>query len=147
MRAVNLPTIIVCALTFAAPAPSARAQSDSDIMAQENGTRGDFKAWGVPLPKPVRRAHGSSNQVYPARLPQPDHFVPLRAITAEPNVRAVPPYVVSPDTGRALPNLPTLRGSGLGGAETGQDRAVRCAHQAGVYGETGGSYLGTCINQ
>ena len=38
-----------------------------------------------------------------------------------------------------------------GGAETFQDRAARCSHQAGVYGpgSTGdrNSYVGGCINQ
>jgi len=49
-----------------------------------------------------------------------------------------------------LPNLPTISGSGRGGAETFQDRAARCAHQAGVYGPAAGdrnAYVGTCVNQ
>jgi hypothetical protein len=49
-----------------------------------------------------------------------------------------------------LPNLPTVPGAGPGGRETFQDRASRCAHQAGVYGQAAGdrnSYMGTCINQ
>jgi hypothetical protein len=43
-----------------------------------------------------------------------------------------------------------LPGAGPGGAETGQDRALRCGHQAGVYGEQAGNreaYVGGCINQ
>ena len=55
-----------------------------------------------------------------------------------------------PETGRVLPNLPTVSGSGADGAETSQDRAVRCAHQAGVYGQAAGNpsaYIGSCINQ
>jgi hypothetical protein len=46
--------------------------------------------------------------------------------------------------------MPTLSPSGPGGRETYQDRAARCAHQAGVYGAAAGdrgTYIGTCINQ
>ena len=62
----------------------------------------------------------------------------------------LPPPIVVPQTGRVLPNLPTVPGAGPGGRETFQDRAARCAHQAGVYGQAAGdrnSYIGTCINQ
>jgi len=41
--------------------------------------------------------------------------------------------------------------SGPGGTETFQDRAARCAHQAGVYGPSAtgdrNAYIGGCINQ
>lgn len=63
---------------------------------------------------------------------------------------ATPPPIVVPQTGRVLPNLPTVPGAGPGGAETFQDRAARCTHQAGVYGSAAGNrnnYIGTCINQ
>jgi len=46
--------------------------------------------------------------------------------------------------------LPTVSGSGRGGAETFQDRSARCAHQAGVYGQAAGNagnYMGSCVNQ
>jgi hypothetical protein len=56
-----------------------------------------------------------------------------------------PGYVYVPQTGRTFQNLPTLPGSGPGGAETFQDRAIRCTHQAGVYGQFGGSYMGSCL--
>jgi hypothetical protein len=56
-----------------------------------------------------------------------------------------------PQTGMVLPNLPTVGGAGPGGSETSQDRAIRCAHQAGVYGsaQTGdrNAYVGSCVNQ
>jgi hypothetical protein len=60
----------------------------------------------------------------------------------------VPPPIAVPETGRVLPNLPAAPGSG--GIESGQDRAARCAHQAGVYGPAAGdrgTYIRTCINQ
>jgi hypothetical protein len=53
-----------------------------------------------------------------------------------------------PQTGRTLQNLPTLSGSGPGGAETFQDRAARCVNDAGVSGQaTTGSAIGSCVNQ
>jgi hypothetical protein len=53
-----------------------------------------------------------------------------------------------PQTGRSLQNLPTLSGSGPGGAETFQDRAARCINDAGVSGQaTTGSAIGSCVNQ
>jgi hypothetical protein len=67
-----------------------------------------------------------------------------------PGSSTVPPLLHVPQTGRVLPNLPTVAPSGPNGTETSQDRALRCAHQAGVYGQAAGdrtSYIGTCINQ
>jgi hypothetical protein len=55
-----------------------------------------------------------------------------------------------PETGRVLPNLPPAVGSGPGGGESFHDRAARCSHQAGVYGQAAGnrsSYINSCINQ
>jgi hypothetical protein len=72
--------------------------------------------------------------------------IPKSKIVSPPNT-VVPPDVYVPQTGRTFQNLPTLSGSGPGGTETFQDRAVRCAHQAGVYGQaTTGSYMGACVN-
>ena len=63
----------------------------------------------------------------------------------------VPPPIVVPQTGRSLPNLqPVVPGAGVGGRETSQDRAMRCTHQAGIYGAQAGdrsSYITTCVNQ
>jgi len=50
-------------------------------------------------------------------------------------------------------SLDTRRATGLsrlGGVETYQDRAARCAHQAGVFGQAVGdrnAYVDSCINQ
>ena len=63
---------------------------------------------------------------------------------------APPPPIAVPQTGAVLPNMPTISGSGPGGAETAQDRAVRCAHQAGAYGAAAGdrnAYIGSCVTQ
>lgn len=85
----------------------------------------------------------------PRGLPQ--HVKPVRPMEV-PRLGAAPPPppIMVPQTGAVLPNMPTLSPSGPGGRETYQDRAVRCAHQAGSYGAAAGdrnSYIGTCINQ
>lgn len=93
---------------------------------------------------------GSSVLVTPAPLPPPLHYNPPPVPTVTPAPHEVPPSVYVPQTGLALPNLP-MPGNGPGGSETSQDRALRCAHQAGVYGPamTGdrNAYIGSCINQ
>jgi len=79
-----------------------------------------------------------------------EHVVIPRSVPAPPRQTTVPPPLYVPQTGQVLPNLPTVSGAGPGGAETYQDRAARCAHQAGVYGAAAGdrnAYVGSCINQ
>ena len=133
-------------LALAAPiAPSlAYAQNgdkDYNIMAPEPGTK---------APAKVKHRRGSSNPVYPAPLPPPLHYVPPQSNVEVTRPAPVPPPLLSPQTGQVLPNLPTLAPSGPRGTESYQDRAVRCAHQAGVYGQAAGdrnTYIGNCINQ
>jgi hypothetical protein len=109
----------------------AYAQSDDgryDIMRPEPG-----------VPPKYKSPRGTREHVV---IPQPAPAPPTRA--------TVPPPLYVPQTGQTLPNLPTVSGSGPGGAETSQDRAARCAHQAGVYGQAAGdrnAYVGSCINQ
>jgi hypothetical protein len=134
--------IAVVTLLALAPAQPARAQTVDDpysIMKPEPGSRQPrpVEPWLAPKYQPPRGSHRH------VRVP----------LNTEPDVRAppaVPPPIYVPDTGRLLPNLPALPGAGAGGAETGQDRAMRCAHQAGVYGQAAGNrdaYVGGCINQ
>ena len=91
------------------------------------------------LPPKYKSPRGSTEHVVippPARSPTPP--------------AAVPPPLYVPQTGRALPNLPNPAPSGPHGQETFQDRAARCAHQAGVYGQAAGNattYINSCINQ
>jgi len=67
-------------------------------------------------------------------------------IVSPPNTAVPPPSLFVPQTGQTL--QPTLSGSGPGGAETFQDRAARCAHEAGVFGQaTTGNFIGSCVNQ
>jgi hypothetical protein len=144
LMAQRLLLLVVLVLTFVVPALPIHAQTMDDpysIMAPEPGTQ-------PPAKHKTRR--GSSNPVYPTPLPTPENFnpPPSRTVTPLRPATVPPPYVV-PQTGQALPNL-LLYGSGPGGHETSQDRAVRCAHQAGVYGSAAGdrnAYVGGCINQ
>src|SRR5262245_17812139 len=73
--------------------------------------------------------------------------IPKSKTVSSPGV-AVPSSVYVPQTRRTFQNLPTQPGSGPSGAETFQDRAMRCSHQAGVYGQVGanrGTYMGSCL--
>ena len=123
--------IALMALTALVSAAPAFAQSDDDrysIMRPE--------PW---LPPKYKSPRGSTEDVVippPASVPQPH--------------AGVPALLYVPQTGRTLPNLPPVTGAGPNGAETSQDRAARCAHQAGVYGQAAGdrnAYIGSCINQ
>jgi hypothetical protein len=119
------------ALTALMSAPPVRAQSDDDrytIMRPE--------PWLAPKYQSPRGTR--QRQVAPPSIPEPQQ-----------QYGTVPPPMVVPQTGQVLPNLPTI-GSGPRGTETSQDRALRCSHQAGVYGPAAGdrnAYVGGCINQ
>jgi hypothetical protein len=122
-----LATILV-GLMVASIAASSRAQSDDErytIMRPERP-----EPWLAPkykTPRSVRQPIAVAPAIAAPRRPEP-----------------LPPIVV-PETGRLLPNLPDASRS-----ETAQDRAMRCAHQAGVYGRATGdrnAYVGSCINQ
>src|SRR6185437_14022014 len=132
MRRRLLP--IWLAVVAAAPWTGALAQKSAgydilgnnyNIMVPEKGVRREApEPWLAPK---YRSPRGTVKHVV---IPHPGTIAPPRA--------AIPPPIVVPQTGRALPNLPTVSGSGPGGSETFQDRAARCAHQAGVYGQAAG---------
>lgn len=121
---------------------SARAQTVDDlynIMRPEPGTRqpNPVEPWLAPKYQSPR---GTQKHVRSPRTTPP-------VMQTYPQA---PPPIYVPETGRLLPNLPALPGAGLGGRETSQDRALRCAHQAGVYDQAAGNreaYVGSCINQ
>ena len=133
-------------LAIMLPAAPAHAQSaddkDYNIMAPEKGAA--TKPSAPPLRKHPR---GSSTLVTPAPLPPPLHYNPPPVEAVTPPSRPVPPSMYVPQTGMVVPNLP----GAVGASESSQDRAARCAHQAGVYGPnmTGdrNTYIGGCINQ
>jgi hypothetical protein len=121
---------VVLALVLAAPAPAGALDDKYSIMKPEPTPPG--------VVKPYKSPHGTRQKVVTPRAPpaKPRHIPPM------------PPPVIDPRTGQVYPNLPPpVPGSGMGGRETGQDRAIRCHHQAGVYGQTGGNYVASCINQ
>jgi hypothetical protein len=138
------PFLALLVFALLPPIMPAQAQSLRDdnynIIAPEPGTTPKHTA---PAPRGKKRI-GSSSPVYPTPLPPPLHYNPPPALP-------VPPSMYVPQTGQVVPNLPSVTGSGSGGGETFQDRAIRCANQAGVYGPgiTGdrNTYIGGCINQ
>ena len=135
--------IIALVLRLAVPAFAVEPDSGTiNIMRPEQAS---------PVKKKIRKVRrGSSSVVYPAPLPRPLHFNPPPTQSVVTPAPTVPPLLYVPQTGRTLPNLPAASGAGPNGAETSQDRALRCAHQAGVYGQAAGdrtSYIGSCINQ
>ena len=124
--------IALVVLAALAPAVASHAQSGDDdrytIMRPE--------PW---LPPKYKSPRGSTEHV---TIPPPAQPLPQPA--------GVPPPLYVPQTGRTLQNLPNPAPSGPHGQETFQDRAARCAHQAGVYGQAAGdrsSYINSCINQ
>jgi len=132
---------VASALLVAVPA---RAQSDNErynIMKPEPGTANkNSRSRSKDNPEPwltpkYQSPRGTRQQVTtPKAVPSPKS-----------QGSTVPPLLYVPQTGRTLPNLPSPTGS-----ETAQDRAARCAHQAGVYGQAAGDrtgYINTCINQ
>ena len=134
MRRSLIVSIVAFAMAAVMPA---HAQSDDErytIMRPEKGARpARPEPWLAPK---YRSPRGTREHVV---IPQPQPAPPTR--------RQVPPLLYVPQTGRTLPNLPA---PGSGGRETAQDRAARCVHQAGVYGQAAGdrnAYVGSCINQ
>ena len=57
------------------------------------------------------------------------------------------PSFVVPQTGQVVPSQPVLVPSGPNRTETYQDRAVRCATQAGSYAGDRNAFVGSCITQ
>jgi hypothetical protein len=125
---------LLLAIFLGALLASAHAETDDDrytIMRPEKP-----EPWLAPKYKSPRGTR--ERQVTPRPMPAP-----------QPRAH-VPPPIYVPQTGRLLENLPTPAPSGPHGTETYQDRAVRCAHQAGVYGAAAGDragYINSCINQ
>ena len=154
---------VMLMLIFAAPAMAQEYRDDGtiSIMRPEPGTRaveprhhkkrGEHEvrtSKGFGVKQDSRK--GSSGLVAPAPLPGPQPPLPVPHQPGAVPPAAVPPPLYVPQTGRALPNLPNPAPSGPRGQETFQDRAARCAHQAGVYGPAAGNsslYVNSCINQ
>ncbi len=137
-RPIALALFVLTVLGSTLPAHAQSADDPYTIMRPEPGSReAKPEPWLAPR---YRSPHGTREHVRPRQSAPPP---PAPAAN-------VPPPIIAPETGRVLPNLPTLSPSGPHGTETFQDRAARCAHQAGVYGNAAGNrnaYVGGCINQ
>jgi hypothetical protein len=135
--------MVLALMAFALLAPGlSHAQSGQPsywIIKPEPGRAQDPpEPWLAPKYKSPR---GTRQHVKPSpRAAEPD----------QPRVSTPPPPIVVPQTGVALPNMRTLSPSGPRGTESFQDKALRCAHQAGAYGSAAGNrgtYIGTCVTQ
>jgi hypothetical protein len=130
---------VVFALCAPALAPAHSKDANWVIMTPEPGRPQEVpEPW---LPPKYKSPRGSRQHVKPLRK--------HREVDA-PRVSTPPRPIVVPQTGVAVPNMQTIAPAGPGGAESFQDRALRCTHQAGAYGAiTGdrGTYIGTCVNQ
>ena len=138
MRTSLMIALAVAAIVSALPVHAQTDEERYTIMRPEPGT-----APTLPRPDlvpPYRSPRGSRERV----------VVPRPISPPQQQGGQVPPPLYVPQTGQTLPNLPTVAPSGQGGRETHQDRAARCAHQAGVYGQAAGdrnAYIGSCVNQ
>jgi hypothetical protein len=95
---------------------------------------------GRPAPRKSLAVRGSPGIVLPTPLPRTPQIPPIT--TRIPRTRALP-QDQGPTIVPGLPPIPNLPH----GTETFQDRASRCAHQAGLYGvpnEQRNVYLGAC---
>jgi hypothetical protein len=140
------PSMIMLIFLSAALATPALAQTgsilgdDYQIMVPEKGSKRQASKPEQPEPWLAPKYKSPRGTVQKVRIPKSKIVRPPSATD--------PGYVYVPQTGRTFQNLPSLPGSGPGGAETFQDRAIRCTHQAGVYGQVGanrGSYMGSCL--
>ena len=131
---------IVVVLSAISTAPS---HAKNSILGDNYSIMVPEKGYKPPKPEPwlAPKYKSPSGTVNRVKLPK-------STVAPMPNAQ-VPPDLYVPQTGKVVPNLPTVSGSGRGGAETFQDRAARCAHQAGVFGQGAdrGSYMGACVNQ
>jgi hypothetical protein len=146
MTMMREPSMIMLIFLSAALATPALAQTgsilgdDYQIMVPEKGSKRQASKLEQPEPWLAPKYKSPRGTVQKVRIPKSKIVRPPSATD--------PGYVYVPQTGRTFQNLPSLPGSGPGGAETFQDRAIRCTHQAGVYGQVGanrGSYMGSCL--
>ena len=146
MTMMREPSMIMLIFLSAALATPALAQTgsilgdDYQIMVPEKGSKRQASKPEQPEPWLAPKYKSPRGTVQKVRIPKSKIVRPPSATD--------PGYVYVPQTGRTFQNLPSLPGSGPGGAQTFQDRAIRCTHQAGVYGQVGanrGSYMGGCL--
>jgi hypothetical protein len=142
MTMIREPSMIVLIFLSAVLATPALAQTGDilgdnySIMVPEKGSKRQVSKREQPEPwlaPKYKSPRATAKQVH----------IPKSRIVS-PHGAAGPSSVYVPQTGRTFQNLPTV-GRGI---ETSQDRAIRCSHQAGVYGQAGanrGTYMGACF--
>jgi hypothetical protein len=142
-------TLICLTTALATPAPAQTGNILSDnysIMVPEKGTKQKASKQKISKQKVSKREQSEpwlAPKYKSPRGTQTNVRVP-KSKTVNPPRATDPGYVYVPQTGRTFQNLPTPGG----GTETFQDRAIRCSHQAGVYGQIGtnrGTYMGSCL--
>jgi hypothetical protein len=152
--------LIVLSAALAIPATPAQTHnilSDNySIMVPEKGSKQKQKVFEQKVSKQkVSKQKVSNQKVTKREQPRltPKYKSPTgteqqvsipRAKTVNPPRASGTGSVYVPQTGQTFQNLPAPGR----GTETSQDRATRCTHQAGVYGQTGGargSYMGSCL--
>jgi hypothetical protein len=157
MRESSMMMVIVLSAALATPATAAQTRNilgdNYSIMVPEKGSKPKQKVSN----QKVSKQKVSNQKVSKREQPKP-RFAPKykspsgteqqvnipRAKTVNPPRASGSGSVYVPQTGQTFQNLPTPGR----GTETSQDRATRCTHQAGVYGQTGGargSYMGSCL--
>ena len=144
MRGPSMIMLIFLSAVLATPALAQQGSilgDDYNIMVPEKGSKQKASKQKVskteqPEPWLAPKYKSPRGTVEKVRIPKSKIVSPPSATD--------PGYVYVPQTGRTFQNLPSLPGSGPGGTQTSQDRAIRCMHQSGVYGQ-GGSYMGSCF--
>ncbi len=134
------------ALTTFVSAPPAHAGVVDDLFSIMTPEKGSTQKKPEPWLTPKYQSPRGTRE----HIGVPHPTAPKAAAPTAPTAPKVSPPIVVPETGRTLPNLPTISPSGPRSTETFQDRAARCAHQAGVYGGAAGNrsaYIGACVNQ
>jgi hypothetical protein len=159
MRQPSMIMLLVLSAALATPATAAQTRNilgdNYSIMVPEKGSKQKQKVFKQnvskqnqkeskqkvskreqPKPRLAPKYQSPSGTQQQVNIPKPKTLNPPRASGTG--------SVHVPQTGQTFQNLPTLGR----GTETSQDRATRCTHQAGVYGQTGGargSYMGSCL--
>jgi hypothetical protein len=141
-RALNCLILAVFALAPMIAVSAVQARDPYSIMVEDGQAT-------VPLPKPVRRARGSSSPspVPPYRSTVTPPGIAPRTVESYPVDRPSSPSMIVPGVaGSAGPAVTPPRPPG----QSFQDRAVACQHSGmgqGVGAGGIGAYTGACVNQ
>jgi hypothetical protein len=154
MREPLMIMVIVLSALLATPAQTRNVSRDNySIMVPERGSEPKQNVSKQKVSKQKVSNQKVSKRDQPKPRPAPKYKSPSgseqqvnipRAKTVNPPRASGSGSVHVPQTGQTFQNLPTPGR----GTETFQDRATRCTHQAGVYGQTGGArgtYMGSCL--